>query len=263
LRRRINYTGRRRIPKEKVSIILNKDDHFVVRSFNVKINLEGFNFPPDAKIYIDAYHRTEVKRYDFGTAENIVPPRDSGLTGFAYPENLKFRILIVDESGQHGLILAHADRIKATSDLDTKSILPVDFDDIGQQIWRVDFKGDGGSPVLVINRHIPNIKTIVISDSQFIMYVYPAVIREVLTHMIFVEGVESPSDPSIEWHEDWLDFSRRILPGEGPPEVLDPQEADFEGDAAKEWINKVVEEFSASRNEWRKFINRISGEIEG
>lgn len=262
MRRRINYTGRRKINREKVSIILNKDNNSV-RSFSVNINLDGTNFPPDAKIYIDAYHKTEAKRYDFGTAENIVPPRDTGLAGFAYPENLKFRILIVDESGQHGLILAHADRIRPLSDMDTKSILPVEFRDLGQQIWRVDFAGDEGSPVLVLNGNIPNIQTIAKSDPQFIMYVYPAVIREVLMHMIFAEGVESVSDPSIEWHGDWLDFSKRILPGEGPPESLNPQETAFESDAAGEWINKVVEEFSASRNEWREFIKQMSGGIEG
>ncbi len=261
MKRRINYTGRRKIPREKISIIWNKDNNSV-RSFSANINLDGFNFSPDTKVYINAYHKTEVKRYDFGTAANIVPPRDTGLAGFAYPENLKFRILIVDESGQHGLILAHADRIRPLSDMDTKSILPVDFIDLGQQIWRVDFEGDGGSPCLAINRNIPNIETIVKSDPQFIMYVYPAVIREVLTHMIFVDGVESPSDPSIEWHGDWLDFSRRVLPGEGPPENLNWREDDFESDATREWINKVVEEFSASRNEWRKFIKRMSGEIE-
>ena len=70
---------------------------------------------------------------------------------------------------------------------------------------------------------IPNIETIVKSDPQFIMYVYPAVIREVLTHMVFIDGVESPSDPSLEWHADWLDFSRRVLLREGPPEILDPR----------------------------------------
>lgn len=260
MRRRINYTGRRKIPREKISIIWNKDNNSV-RSFSANINLDGFNFPPDAKVYIDAYHKTEVKRYDFGTAENIVPPRDTGFAGFAYPENLKFRILIVDESGQHGLILAHADRIRPLSDMDTKSILPVDFVDLGQQIWRVDFAGDEGSPILVLNANIPNIQTFAKSNPQFIMYVYPAVIREVLTHMIFAEGIESLSDPPVEWHRDWLDFSRRVLPGEGPPEIL--EQDDFEGDVAREWINKVVEEFSSSRNEWREFINQISGEREG
>jgi hypothetical protein len=262
LKRRINYTGRRKIPREKISIIWNKDNNSV-RSFSANINLDGFNFPSDAKVYVDAYHKTEVKRYDFGRVENIVPPSDTGLAGFAYPENLKFRILIVDKSGQHGLILAHADRISPASDLDTKSILPVDFVDLGQQIWQVAFTGDGGSPILAINRNIPNIETIVKSDPQFIMYVYPAVIREVLTHMIFVEGVDSPSDPSVEWHSEWLDFSRRILPGEGPPEILDSREDNFESEAVRDWINKVVEEFSASRNEWQKFINRMNGEREG
>lgn len=262
MRRRINYTGRRKITREKVSIILNRDNNSV-RSFSANINLDGFNFPPDARIYIDTYHKTEVKRYDFGTAENIVPPRDTGLAGLAYPENLKFRILMVDESGKHGLILAHADRIRPVSDMNTKSILPVEFCDLGQQIWRVDFAGDEGSPVLAINENIPNIQTIAKSDPQFIMYVYPAVIREVLMHMIFAEGIDSPSDPPVEWHRDWLDFSRRVLPGEGPPEILDSREDDFESDAAWAWINKVVEEFSASRNEWREFIKQMSGGTEG
>ena len=261
MRRRINYTGRRKIPREKISIILDKDNNSV-RSFSANVDIDGFNFPPDAKVYIYAYHKTEVKRYDFGTIEKIVPPHDTGFAGFAYPENLKFRILIVDESGQHGLILAHADRISPLSDIDTKSILPVDFVDLGQQIWRVDFEGDGGSPILAINRNIPNIEAIAKIDPQFIMFVYPAVIREILTHMIFIDGVESPSDPSIDWHGDWLDFSKRVLPSESPPENLNSREVDFESDAAKKWINKVVEEFSASRNEWRKFINRMSGDIE-
>jgi hypothetical protein len=263
LKRRINYTGRRKIPRERISIIWNKDNNSE-QSFSASMDLEGFDFPPDAKVYIDAYHKTDVRRYDFGTVENIIPPSDTGLAGFSYPENLKFRILIVDKSGQHGLILAHADRISPASDLDTKSILPVDFVDLGQQIWRVDFKGDEGSPILGINRNIPNIETIAKSDPQFIMYVYPAVIREVLTHMIFAEGVDSPSDPSVEWHKDWLDFSRRILPSEGPPENLDSREEDdFESEAAREWINKVVEEFSSSRNEWQEFINRMSWGREG
>jgi hypothetical protein len=242
--------------------MLNRKDSFT-RSFNVKISLDGFDFSPSAKIYIEAYHKTEVKRYNFGTVENIIPPRDTGLAGLAYPENLKFRILVVDESGQHGLILARADGIKPVSDLDTKSILPVDFVDIGQQIWRLDFTGDGGAPILTINKKIPGIELIAKSEPQFIMYVYPAVIREVLTYMIFVEGVDSPIDPPVEWHREWIEFSRRILPGEGPPESLNPEDDDFDRDAATEWINKIVEEFSASRNEWREFMRLMSGEEKG
>ena len=261
MKRRFNYTNRCKIPIEKISISLDRDEGSV-RSFNATMDLNAMNLSSDAKVYVEAYHRTEVRRYDFGTVGNIVHPQDTELATLAYSENLKFRVLVVDESSQHGLILAHADRIKPVSEGDRKSILPVDFSrDLRQQIWLVDFAEDEGAPVLLFNRKIPNIENIARSDPQFIMYVYPAVIREVLTHMIFVEGVESPSDPSMDWHGDWLEFARRILPGEGPPEILNPQNKDFENGDVKGWIDKVVEEFCDSRNEWNSYISQLMGEV--
>jgi len=259
MKRRFNYTGRSRILREKVSIILNKDGESA-RSFTATIDLNDMNLPLGAKVYIEAYHRTVVRRFEFGTVGNISLPPSTSLSGLAYAENLKFRILVVDESSdRHGLILAHADRFRPLSEVDRKPILPVDFRDLDQQVWWVDFAGDEGSPVLIINERIPNIQNIAKSDPQFIIYVYPAVIREILIHMIFIEGVESPADPAIDWHRDWLDFSRKILPDGGPPEILDPRNDNFDKEAAKNWINKVVEEFCSSRNEWREYINQLVG----
>jgi len=259
MKRRFNYTGRGRIPREKISIILNRDGNSA-KSFSANIDLTGMNFPPDAKVYVEAYHRTEVSRYDFGTAENILPDESCELTTLAYGENLKFRILVVDETEQCGLILAHADRIKIVSEVDKKPILPVDFRDIGQQIYLVEFTGDEGSPVLIINSKIPNIENIARSDPQFIMHVYPTVIKEVLTHMIFVDGIESFFDPPIDWHRDWLKFSERVLPIENPPEILNPEDTNFEAEDVESWVNRVVEEFCASRSEWSLYISQLMGE---
>jgi len=257
LKRRFNYTGRKKIPREKISIILNKDGD-LVRSFDATLYLNDMALPSDAKVYIDAYHKTESSRFDFGTIGNTIPPRDTKL-GSPYVENLNFRILVVDESGQHGRILAHIDGIKPAADTERKPILPVEFDDLGQQVWHVEYTGDEGAPVLFLNETIPNIRNIAKANPQFIIYVYPAVIREVLSHMI-LEGVDSPSDPSIDWHGDWLLFARRILPGEGPPEVLDTKDGRFSLDDAKEWIDQVVEEFCASRKEWREYLKQLHGQ---
>lgn len=260
MKRRFNYTGRRRIPHEKVSILLSRDGGSV-RSFTATMDLNDMNLLPEAKVYVEIYHRTESRRFNFGTVGNISLPPSTSLSGLAYPENLLFRILVVDESyDRHGLILAYANRVRPISAVKRKSVLPVEFCDLGQQIWRVDFAGDEDSPILIINNRIPNIENISKSDPQFIMYVYPAVIREILTYMIFVDGVESLADPAIDWHGDWLDFSRKILPGEGPPEILVPGEDNFEAEAAKNWINKVVEEFCNSRNEWKQYLNQLTGE---
>ncbi|MBC7091230.1 MAG: hypothetical protein H5T50_04900 [Nitrososphaeria archaeon] len=260
MKRRFNYTGRKRIPRKNISIVLNRDQQGRIRSFRATINSGGLNLPPDARVYVEAYHREELQRFDFGTWGSISPPPDTRLTGLAHTENLKFRVLVVDESGEHGKILAQADRIAPEVPADRRPILPVEFLDLGQQIWRVEFTGDEGAPLLIINNRIPNIENMAKTDPCFVMYVYPAVIREVLTRMIFIDRVDNISDPSVDWHRDWLEFSRGILPSEGPPEaILDPTANGNSEDAVK-WIERVVEEFCSSRNEWERYIRLLEGE---
>jgi len=254
MKRRFNYTGRKKIPREKISISLNRDNNRRPQSFRADMRLNDLHLPPESKVYIEAYHRTEVRRYVFGTVRNLIAPEDTGLADIGYSDNLKFRVLLVDESGTHGLILAHADRIKPEASLERRAILPVAFDDLGRQIWRIEFAGDDNAPLLVLNRNIPNIENIARSDPQFILYVYPQVIREVLSHTVFVDGVDSQAEPDIDWHKDWLDFTKTILPGVTIPEILDPHQDGFDKEEVQEWINKVVEEFCASRPEWNAFI---------
>ncbi|MEM2914410.1 MAG: hypothetical protein QXH91_03285, partial [Candidatus Bathyarchaeia archaeon] len=76
-------------------------------------------------------------------------------------------------------------------------------------------------------------------------------------HMIFVSGVSSPSDPEHEWQSDWLEFAKRLLPGEPLPDILDPKDDNFDKDAIEEWINKIVGEFCLSRKEF-DYIHQIS-----
>lgn len=258
MKRRVNYTGRQRIPRENIEINLVRDDD-IIRSFDAIISFDDFDFPDDAKVYIDAYHRTEFLRFNFGTVDDRENPRSTALSSLAYGANLKFRLLVVDESGKHGLILGQADRISPEKEADRKSILPVDWKDLGKQIWRIEYTEHEGGPILYFNGKIPNIKNISMSDPQFFICVYPSVIREVLTHIVFVDGVDSPSEPSIDWHADWIRFARIILPGREHPEILDPGVEDFNSEDAKKWIDDVVEEFCDSRKEWDKYISQIRG----
>jgi hypothetical protein len=256
MKRRFNYTGRKKIPRENVSITLIRYSDGKSRGFSVSLNLNGLNLLADAKVYVETYHRNEMKRFDYGTAGNFSPPQDTTLTGLAYTENLKFRVLVVDESGIHGKILAHADRITPEASADKKSILEVDFRDLGQQIWKVEFTGDGGAPVLVINDRIPNITNIAKSAPRFIMDVYPSALREVFIHMIFIEGLDSLSDPPVEWHKYWLEFAKVVCP-ENPPQEIYKSGENNDRIVKKdwlEWIDRVVEEFCWRRTEWREYI---------
>lgn len=257
MKRRFNYTGREKLSKDAIRISTNKLDG-KPKSISVNIHLNETKYPSETKIYLDAYHKTDRKRFDFGKISHRVNPDDLTIDELSYTDNLMFRLLLIDESGEHGKIIAHADRIRADEDADKRPILPVRFDDLGQQIWKLEFTGDEGGPILCVNSNIPAIENIVKSNSLFFMFVFPAAIREILTHMIFIDKIENQEEPSIGWHYDWLTYSKVILPNETIPK-LDPDER--EDDNVVSWIDQVVEEFcNCRRFEWESTKAKLMGE---
>ncbi len=261
MKRSLNFTGRQKIQRRKITVLLNRKNG-AARSFTATFDLSEFQLPNDARVYFEAYHRTDQRRYSFGTVGAKSTPHDTSLVDLARTENLKFRLLVVDERGTYGLVLAQADRISPIPEGERKPILPVDFSrDLGQQIWKVEYTGDGGAPVLYVTRSLPNIQSFAKSDPLFLFFVYPAVIREVLAHMVFVDGISDVDDPEADWHAEWLQFARMILSGCAPPRVLDPRdEENFDEEEVEKWINSVVEEFCSSRREWPQLISKLEGE---
>jgi hypothetical protein len=260
MKRRINYTGRKRISLERISINLVKNEHSKIFAFNAVIKLDDLALPKDSKVYVEAYNTAELRRFDFGIIGNILQPADTTFKGIMNLDNLKFRVLVVDESSSHGRILAQIDNIRTQSPSDKISILPVEFLDLGRQLWQLEFNGDEGSPSLLLNKSIPNIENIAKTSPEFKISVYPPVIREVLIHLIFIDGVDNISDPPIDWHKDWLQFAKSILPSESIPKEILESEVRTDNNSeeiALAWINKVVEEFCNKRNEWEDYLNRL------
>lgn len=251
MRRRLNYTGRKRISKKDVVITLNKEDENL-RSFNAKINLFGKKLPSKSKVYIETYHKTDVKRFDFGKVGKIKNNVDIDLSDIPQGYNIQFRMLVVDETEQEGLILAHANRIRLKSEDNKKPLLPVDFRDLGQQVWNIRYEEDYDGPVLILNDKIPNCKNLY-RDPQFIISVLPAVLKEILLRIFFIDKTESTSDISVEWHNDWIEFAKSVIPGEEIPEVEENINRD-KREEIESWINKAVAEFCQARKEWKYYI---------
>jgi hypothetical protein len=250
--RRFNYTGRKRITLDRISIHVTRTDH-ILESFDAVIKLDDVGLPDLAKVYIELYHRTDLARYDFGTVGNIVRPEDTGLSQLAHHEDLRFRVMVVDESGECGLILAMADKLRPSGILERRSILPVDFHDLGRQVWKVNYDGD--EPVLLLNNRIPSIHNLARMDPRFHLYVYPAVIRDIFTHMFLVDGLNDFDEPPLEWHKNWLNFAGRFLPHDAWTQ-LQLQDDSFASADVLRWIDKLVEEFCSSRTrEWLKLIS--------
>ena len=80
--RKFNYTGRKKIKRSNVRIDLTRDDGGR-RFFNIGLQFDDLELPPDAKVYVEAYHRFGYQRYDFGTVGQLVIPADRCLTGFS------------------------------------------------------------------------------------------------------------------------------------------------------------------------------------
>lgn len=257
MKRRFNYTGREKLNQDAIKISINKING-KPKSITPRFDLNEIKYPSDTKIYLDAYHKTDRKRFDFGKIDHFTIPEDLTIDELAYTDYLQFRLILIDESFGNGKIIAHVDRIKADQDADKSPILPVKFDDLGQQIWKIEFTGEEGSPILSINNNIPALENLVKTDPIFFMYVFPAAIKEILSHMIFIDTVENAEDPTITWHNDWLIFSKMIIPHEPRPNI---NSSEYDKDDVVKWIDMVVEEFcNNSRKEWELVKIKLAGD---
>ncbi len=153
--RRFNYTGRKRILRNRVSVSLQEIPEAQL-AFDATVKLDGLALPEQAKIFIEAYRRDYFKRFACGTVASPEFPKNLVLENLHPQALIMFRIKVVDNNGR---ILAVADRVipKRTEDepADRLCLLAVDFINLGQAVWRIDLTGDW--PSLQLNRDIEKV----------------------------------------------------------------------------------------------------------
>jgi len=103
---------------------------------------------------------TQDKRSAFGTVGSItqIPKESRVLAEFEGSDGMRFRVKVVDCSPEAKL-LAEADGILPMSPAETEQnkvpLLPVRSDNLGQELWRIDFEdGAQNMPTLVVNEII-------------------------------------------------------------------------------------------------------------
>jgi hypothetical protein len=195
-------------------------------------------------------------RFPYGAVGGLQPPADRTLREVDRASKIYFRLLVVDESGEHGLILASADGIRPLeADEDAgrrESLLPVVTADLGDEVWRVRFETAG--PVLEVNSRIPEILSLVRNDRAFLALAYPAVVRQVLVHALIVEGVDDPEPGG--WEGRWLRFARALHPVDLPS--LDRQDID----PLTDWIDDVAAAFARKHAAAEGFRRVTSREVD-
>jgi hypothetical protein len=243
--RRLNYTGRLRIPREDVRIfVIERQD--MPAAFKADLDLSGYGLPDDAKVYIEAYRQTVWMRFPFGTAAKPAQPDSTELTEFDSPEAILFRVRVTSVEGADGKLLAEADRIRGRNteerDEDVEPLLPVIPGELGAQVWALEIDD---RPRLVINKELWDWKAVALAP-PFVSLVYPAVFRQILDNILGDEYFDT-DDPD-DWRSQWLRFAM-LIPG--VPEIPEDK---TNSDNLRDWASDVVASFCRQQGMLGRFL---------
>jgi hypothetical protein len=254
--RRFNYTGRKKIPRSKVSISLNEGPEKTL-TFDATVDFEGLPVPPSANIFIEAHRRDYFRRFPCGTVSAHKFPRGRILEGLDSNALVRFRVKAVDKRGR---IVAAADNIQPKrieeEEADKLCLLYVDFADLGHAIWRLDLESDW--PTLQLNKNIEDIREVARSDHSFLALVYPEVLRQIFNKIIVEEDHTDPETDPDDWMSGWLRYAvdllgKKQMPSSGQSEPIKQEKL--------KWIEDAVEAFCSNNQILEKFVRIMkSGE---
>ncbi|MDY6801168.1 MAG: hypothetical protein SVU94_08090 [Bacteroidota bacterium] len=236
--RKFNYTNRKKIDRSSVHIKVSKVNK--IKTFEVQLDISNMKLPDHAKVYIEAYYKTNFMRFYFGTVSNIVHPKSTELTNFNGTDVVFFRIKVVDESNINGRILAMLSGLQARENEqeneNRKSILVVNYNaDLGQRLFHLEFNEIDLFPILEINKKLENQKELVRSDI-FITTIYPSIIKEIANEIIYDTDEWEEEDDN--WQGYWLKYFNSVL-GLNTPR---PNNNDDDM-IKKQWVEDITDAF--------------------
>lgn len=250
MRRRFNYTGRKKLNKKDIAISITQDENGL-QKFYADLKLDEYGLPSDAKVWVEAYDRNAIMRFPYGVAESPSSEATTTLDAFSGNDSYYFRVKVVD-SEQHSRLFASALAIspfRQDEDEDSrKSLLRVTTRDLGPVPWTLEFS-NSDYPLLVINNEIDAGKALARSNKFFQALVYPALLKQILVKILVEDEYRpgSESDDDDLWKEGWLEFAGS-LPGSTRLKVG----CEISDDDITNWIDDSVEMFCTQLKAVRK-----------
>ncbi len=242
--RRLNSTGRKQIARVDAAVRLRPTENDEPPIFDLTLHLTDYNFPPDARVRVEAWRSNAVQRWVYGIIGALTPPPDEERRMRDVPQSSQFRVLVVAGDGS-GRLLGHLPSIRPV--LPRTSLLPVREvaeDEVGEEVWRVNV-GDDDLPELLLNSSVTGISEIVRTDKTFRSLVMPAVLRSVLTHAL-IDQRANPEDDEVSSWNGWFRLAESLHPGAEIPSLgFEAEESTI--NAAREWIEAVVRTFAKER----------------
>ncbi|WP_342725714.1 hypothetical protein AAFG07_01605 [Bradyrhizobium sp. B097] len=240
-KRRINSTGRKKITQDRIDLrVLPSVPGEPIRA-KLHLNLESLELPPSASISVEAYHRSSAMQFDCGTVAGKKIPDVLSLNELDDTARVLFRIKIVDREAHEGKILASADRVRPLVEGEQdgrRSIFPVEYRDLGQEVWRVEID-DGAGPSLLLNSKIPALMHRIHENPLVAGAVLPAALRVVLRHIAYDPSEDDEDGDG--WKADWKRFCSEGLGVEDEPEELEDDEA------RDSWVDDLVRRYCETR----------------
>ena len=202
MKRTFNYTGRRSIRRQDVSVTVRLDGK--VWAFDAECRFAPYKFPHNAEVWVEAHRQNIWMQWPWGTVSGMRASLERRLS--------EFGVRVVHPQGpEHHKLLGEVDQIQPTkagdaSDRRRHLIVPVP-DALDQQLWRLDFEQE--PPQLLVNKDAkPSWKEMARSP-HFIALVYPEVLRSILSR-ILLENEWSDDDDEEDWQSDWIRFARNL-----------------------------------------------------
>ncbi len=245
IKKRINSTGRKRIPRDRVSVTLLPARPGQPLQATASVKLEGLGFPESANVVLEAYQRSTAMRFDIGSIGKVTIPDKLDLVDIDPGSVPLFRLKVVDSDEDQGKLLGAAERLRPDSEEapdGKKSIFPVHSCELGPLVWKV--KIDDAGPCLLLNWQLPTLKAEIQKNPLVAGILLPAALQIVLEDL-----ASDPTDADDEdcgWKADWVRFCQEELGVSDDPSNLST-------DRRQDWIDECVEEFCKSS----KFMSRI------
>lgn len=238
---RLNYTGRRRITRDRIGLELVEGEPNPL--VTLVLDLKGQDLEPDAVASLEAHRQTRFMRLDCGTVGKLVPLVNAPLTEFPDATGIQFRVKVTGPDGQ---IIAAADKIRPhrpdVGESPTEGLLPFRAEDLGQEIWRLDLDDD--NPIVKVNNRLGDWKATVTS-MEFRVLVYPEIVRRIGGWLLDQADPDSAEGALA----DWRDFAQSL--GTDPTAAPDTDEARIE------WINDLVDRFCTKHDLLNGYLSTV------
>jgi hypothetical protein len=248
--RKFNYTNRVKLKTDSFEINLNQTTSG--KFFDAQLLLKPYSFPEYAKIYVEAYYKTNYMRFNFGTISNFVQPSNTLLSDFTNTDLIYFRIKIVDDTGKNGKILALTSGIEPKGiepgQKNRKPIIKVNYSmDLGQRLYHLELDEIEDLPILEINRKLDNASQLVKSDI-FISTIYTSVVFEIANEIVNSDSIYDENEES--WQGYWIKYFKQTL----GIHTAHPIKTD-ENEQKKEWIEDILNSFCSKYKVRTKFAS--------